>query len=55
MTEQLNVKRKTQEKRRCGELECLPRMWTVGFSNPNHDRPKWLKQVVAAPLPNARH
>ena len=36
-------------------IERLPRKRKVGFSNPNRDRPKLLKQVVTAPLPNARH
>ena len=27
----------------------------VGYSNPSRDRPNSLKQVVIAPLPNARH
>ena len=35
-------------------LEHSSRMWKVGFSNPSHDRPKWYKQVVTAPLPNTR-
>ena len=32
-----------------------PRKRKVGCSNPRRDRPKSLKQVVTAPLPNAQH
>ena len=35
-------------------LKRLPRMWKIGCSNPSSDRPKLLKQVVTAPLLNAR-
>ena len=36
-------------------LERSPRKRKVGCSNPNRDRPKSLKQVMTAKLPNARH
>ena len=38
---------------RC-RLERSSRKWMVGCSHPNRDTPKSLKQVVKAPLPNAR-
>ena len=37
------------------ELEWSPRKRKVGCSNPSRDRTKSLKQIVTAPLPNARH
>ena len=36
-------------------LERSPRKRKVGCSNPGRKRPKSLKQIVTAPLPNARH
>ena len=39
-----------------GYFHCvIPCKRKVGCSNPSWDRPKSLKQVVTAPLPNARH
>ena len=35
-------------------LERSLSIWKVGCSNPSRDRPKSYKQVVTAPLPNAR-
>ena len=35
-------------------LEHSPRKWKVGCLNPSCYRPKSLKQVVTAPLPNAQ-
>ena len=37
-----------------GYLERSSRMHKVGFSNSSRDKPKSMKQVVIAPLPNAR-
>ena len=37
------------------ELERSPPKRKVGCSNPSRDRPKSLKQVVTAPLPNTHH
>ena len=41
-----------EPRRRRSGLEHSPRK--VGRTNPSHDRPKSLKEVMAAPLPNAR-
>ena len=38
----------------CSRLKCSPCMRKFGYWNPSRERPKSLKQVVAAPLPNAR-
>ena len=38
----------------CSGLERSPRMLKVGCSNPSHDIPKSKKQLVTAPLLNAR-
>ena len=38
-----------------GCAESSPRERLVRSSNPSRDRPKSLKQVVTAPLPNARY